>query len=215
MKLLLTSTGITNPTIQRKFIAMVGKQPQAISLAYIPTAINAHPSPNKRWAIDNIIRLDNMAIGAIDIVDFSALPKDIWLPRLKAADVLFVEGGMPTYLLDKMKEAGLDQLLTTELSDKVYVGCSAGSNILGEVIIKSTKDTQEGYAAHEGLRLVDFSIRPHFFRPDRSQFTEAMIGGLAKKYASTFYAIDDDTAIAVEDGTVEVVTEGTWKKFEK
>lgn len=215
MKLLLTSTGITNQTIQDKFLEMVGKQPKDISLAYIPTAINTHPSPNKDWAIDNIVRLNKMGIGAIDIVDFSAIPREMWLSRLKNADALFVEGGMPFYLMDKMKETGLDQLLTTRLKDKVYVGCSAGSNVLGKVIIKSAKDVPEGYKLQDGLSIVNFSIRPHFFRSDRSQFTREMIAEFAKKYGSVFYAIDDDTAIAVEDGQVTVISEGKWEKFEE
>ena len=214
MNLLLTSTGITNETIKNKFLEMVGKQPQDIVLAYIPTAVNVASVPDKRWAVDNIIRIHDMGIGTIDIVDFSAIPKDLWLPRLKAADVLFVEGGTPTYLLDKMKEAGLDQLLTTELSDKVYVGCSAASSILGKVIVKNAKDTPEGYKVHQGLGIVDFSIRPHFFRPDRTQFNEDTIADLAKKYNSVFYAIDDETAIAIQGDRIEVVSEGKWRKFE-
>lgn len=214
MKLLLTSTGITNESIKNKFIEMVGKEPRDIALAYIPTAINISANPNKREAIDNIVRLSNMNLGSIDIVDFTAIPKELWLPRLKNVDAFFVEGGYPTYLLDEMKKVGLDTLLTTELKDKVYVGCSAGSNILGEVVIKSAKDVAERYKAHEGLGMVNFSIRPHFYRPDRSQFNEDSIAKLATTYKSVFYAIDDDTAIAVEDGKIEIVSEGKWRKFE-
>ncbi len=214
MKFLLTSTGIANETIKNKFLAMVCKQPKDISLAYIPTAINVASVQDKRWAVDNIVRLSSMGVGVIDIVDFSAIPKDLWLPRLKNVDVLFVEGGTLTYLLDEIRKAGLDKLLTTEFSDKVYVGCSAGSVLLGEIAVKSAKDIPEGYKAHKGLGMVKFSIRPHFYRPDRTQFNEEMIAELAKKYNSTFYAIDDDTAIAVEDDQIEVVSEGRWKKFE-
>jgi len=39
----------------------------------------------------------------------------------------------------------------------------------------------------------------------------------AERWAATIpnpaYAIDDDTAIKVSDGTVEVVSEGHWKLF--
>ena len=214
MKLLLTSTGITNKTISDKFFEMVGKKPQDITLAFIPTAVNVSSNPNKRWMIDNIIRLDAMSIGSIDIVDFSAIPKDMWLPRLQRADVIFVEGGTPSYLISEMKKAGFDRLLLRGLEDKLYVGCSAGSNVLGEVVIKSSKEAP-GYIKEDGFGIVQFSIRPHFFREDKVQFSEDVIADFAKKYNSDFYAIDDESAIAVEDNEVTIVSEGRWKKFSK
>lgn len=214
MKLLLTSTGITNETIKTKFLEMVGKQPSDISLAYIPTAFNTSSSPDKRWAIENIIRLNDMGIGNIDIVDFSVIPKEMWLPRLQRADVIFVEGGTPSYLMTEMKKADIPQLLVSDLKDKVYVGCSAGSNVLGEVVIKSSKDAP-GYIKEDGFKLVDFSIRPHYMRRDRMQFDDDVIAGFAKEYNSDFYAIDDNSAIAVENGKIEIVSDGNWKKFSK
>lgn len=214
MKLLLTSTGITNDSIANRFFEMVGKQPKDTAIAYIPTAINIASVQDKRWAVDNIVRLDTLGIGTIDIVDYTAIPKEVWLPRLKDADALFVEGGSVSHLLDSLRACGLDELLRTELSSKVYVGSSAGSSILGPITIKSTKDNTEGYVAHTGLGFVDFSVRPHFYREDRSQFNEDAIAKLAHKYRMTFYAIDDQTAIVVDGDNVEVVTEGRWKKFE-
>jgi len=214
MKLLLTSTGITNETIKTKFHEMVGKQPADISLAYIPTAFNTSTSLDKRWAIENIIRLNDIGIGNIDIVDFSAIPREMWLPRLQRADVLFVEGGTPSYLMSEMKKAGIDQLLTNGLKDKVYVGCSAGSNVLGEVIIKSSKEAP-GYVKEDGFKIINFSIRPHYMRQDRAQFDDDAIAGFAKDYNSDFYAIDDNSAVAVENGYIEVVSEGNWRKFNK
>ena len=215
MKLLLTSTGITNETIKAKFLEMVNKQPADISLAYIPTALNASSSPDKRWAIENIIRLNNMGIGNIDIVDFSAIPKDMWLPRLQRADVLFVEGGTPSHLILEMKKAGIDQLLLNDLKDKVYVGCSAGSMVLGKIVIKSSKDAPANHTIEDGFGIVNFSIRPHFFRADREQFSEGLIAGFAHEYDSVFYAIDDNSAIAVEGDNVSIISEGKWKKFER
>jgi dipeptidase E len=135
--------------------------------------------------------------------------------KVKNADAFYFEGGSPQYLLDQIKMAGLDQLFTSELSDKVYVGCSAGSNILGEAVIKSSKTDPKGYGSFEGLKLVNFSIRPHYMRQDRMQFDDSVIQGFAKEFNSTFYAIDDNSAIAVENGNIEIVSEGQWKKFDK
>ena len=61
------------------------------------------------------------------------------------------------------------------------------------------------------LGLVDFSIFPHLnaFPTNTLAHAErwaADLGGPA-------YAIDEQTAIKVVDGSVEVVSEGQWKKF--
>ncbi len=212
MKLLLTSQGITNKSLQDKFIEIVGKDPSEMSVAYIPTAINTSSNPNKRWVIDSLRKLDDMKIANIDIVDISAISKDIWLPGIERADVIYVEGGDPMYLKEQFMNTDLINLLSTSNSEKVYVGCSAGSNILGEIIIKSTKD-EIGYKTEKGLGILNFSIRPHFLRGDRGQFSEEFIQELAEKLNTTIYAIDDNSAIAIEDGNIEIVTEGKWKKF--
>lgn len=63
------------------------------------------------------------------------------------------------------------------------------------------------------LGLVDFSIFPHTDYPGMPDNTMAS----AEKWAATMprraYAIDNQTAITVVDGAVEVVSEGTWKVF--
>jgi dipeptidase E len=211
MKLLLTSTGITNESIENKFVEMVGKKTREIHLAYISTAINISSVDDKRWAIDNLRRLDDIKIGVIDIVDIAATPKDNWLPKLKRADAIFVEGGNPGYLEEQFIKNNFITLIKNELADKLYVGCSAGSSILGKITIKSAPNS--GYKKLDGFGLVAFSIRPHFYRADRTQFTEEMVSNIAKKYNSDFYAIDDSTAIAIEDSKIEVISEGKWKKF--
>lgn len=59
-----------------------------------------------------------------------------------------------------------------------------------------------------------FSIRPHFYNPDRPQFTDESVQELAHQYQTTFYALDDNSAVTVGDGQIEVISEGKWGKFE-
>lgn len=213
MKLFLTSTGLTNKSLKNKLIELVGKQPEEMSVAYITTAFNTSSNPNKRWVIDNIKRLDEMKIANIDILDFSAIPKEMWLPRIERADVIYVEGGSPIHLATEMERTGFKDVLK-KLNDKVYVGCSAGSNILGEVMIKSSKEAP-GFTMDKGFGWIKLSIRPHYLREDRIQFDDELIDSLAKQYKSDFYAIDDDSGIVVNGDKVEIISEGKWKKFEK
>ena len=63
------------------------------------------------------------------------------------------------------------------------------------------------------LGIVDFSIFPHVDHPDLPENTMAAAEKWAAGLAGPAYAIDDETAIKVTDGTVEVVSEGHWKLF--
>ena len=62
------------------------------------------------------------------------------------------------------------------------------------------------------LGVVDFSIFPHLeaFPTNTMAHAERWAAGID----GTAYAIDEQTAIAVVDGRVEVVSEGQWRRFE-
>jgi hypothetical protein len=61
------------------------------------------------------------------------------------------------------------------------------------------------------LGVVDFSIFPHLGHELMPDNTLANAERWAANIAGPAYAIDDQTAIKVTDGTVEVVSEGHWK----
>jgi len=63
------------------------------------------------------------------------------------------------------------------------------------------------------LGVVDFSIFPHLDHPACPENTMAAAERWAAAIAGPAYAIDEQTAIKVTDGTIEVVSEGHWKLF--
>jgi dipeptidase E len=63
------------------------------------------------------------------------------------------------------------------------------------------------------LGLVDFSIFPHLDNPSCPENTMEAAEKWAAEIAAPAYVIDDQTAIKVTDGAVEVVSEGHWKPF--
>jgi dipeptidase E len=63
------------------------------------------------------------------------------------------------------------------------------------------------------LGIVDFAIFPHVDHPDLPENSMADAERWAASIGGPAYAIDDETAIKVVDGTVEVVSEGHWKSF--
>lgn len=214
MKLLLTSGGITNPSIAKALFDLVGKKPEDTSLVFVPTASNVEMG-DKGWLIDDLVNLKNQNFKSIDIADISAVEEKVWRPKFEQADVLFFEGGNTYHLMRWINRSGLAKLLPEFLKTKVYVGLSAGSMVtakdlalkLSQIVYEEDLNETEDMPA---LGLVDFYFLPHlnspWFKNLREDFVKQATTGMNEK----IYVMDDNSAIKVVDGTAEVVSEGKW-----
>jgi dipeptidase E len=215
VKLLLTSGGLTNQSILDALVRMLGKPIAEASALCIPTAQWGHPlcgPVSARGFVSGISPWGDMTSlewGSLGLLELSALPTigvERWVPWVRQADVLLVDGGDATYLCHWMQASGLADLLPS-FSETVWVGVSAGSMVMTPRI---GAEFVEWSAALDDktLGLVDFSIFPHLDVFPTNTLVEAE--RWATKIDGPAYAIDDDTAISVVDGVVEVVSEGTW-----
>lgn len=218
MKLLLTSGGVTNESIREALVDLLGKAIAEATALCIPTAQWGHPvcgpvsvrgfvSGTPPWG--GLTSLGWKSLGVLELTALPSIGDERWVPWVREADVLLVDGGDATYLCHWMRQSGLADLVAP-LPDTVWVGVSAGSMVLtpriGPAFVQWPAAPDD-----KTLGLVDFSIFPHLdVFPDNSladaERWAAAIGGPA-------YAIDDQTAIAVVGDRVEVVSEGNWKHF--
>jgi len=129
---------------------------------------------------------------------------------VQEADVLLVAGGDATYLSLWMRESGVADVLPA-LHDTVWVGLSAGSMVMTPRIGADFVAWTPPDGDDRTLGVVDFSIFPHLENVPSN--TMAAAEAWAADIAGPAYAIDDETAIVVVDGTVEVVSEGQWRRF--
>ena len=217
MKLLLTSGGITNQSMKDELLRLAEKPAEELVIAFIPTAANTEKG-DKGWLVNDLVTLKNLNPKALDIVDFSALPRDIWQPRLEAADGLVFGGGDTFRLMHHLKKSGLAELLPGFLKMRVYVGISAGSIVtgpnfsVGQALGLYYEEIGE-YGEEDGLGFVDFHIRPHLNSPDFPKVRDEYLRELAKEIPETIYAIDDETAISVADEKVKIISEGGYKVY--
>lgn len=217
MKLLLTSGGLMNASIVAALKELAGRPLEELRLAFIPTAANLEEG-DKGWLIADLQDCKELGFAEVDIVDISALPKEVWKKRLERADILFVGGGNTFHLMHWIQQAGLDELLPELLKTRVYVGVSAGSMVATPSVAfasseKGAAEAVDGKIKDEGLSLVNFLIEPHI---NNSYFPELTFEYVRKESANItapVYALDDQSAIKVVDGEVTVVSEGAWKKF--
>jgi dipeptidase E len=150
-------------------------------------------------------------VGLLELTALPSIGEERWVPWVREADVLLVDGGDATYLCHWMRQSGLADLLPS-LPETVWVGVSAGSMVMtpriGEYFVDwpSAPDDRT-------LGIVGFSIFPHLNHEMMPGNTMAYAEKWAADIAGPAYAIDDQTAIKVTDGTVEVVSEGQWKQL--
>lgn len=217
MKLLLTSSGLSNPSIAKALFDLVGKKPEDTSLVFIPTASNVEIG-NKDWFINDLNNLYKQNFKSISIADISAVPQNIWLPQIEEADVIFFEGGNTYYLLEWVNKSGLADLLPELLKTKVYVGVSAGSMITSpnlDIKISQTlyNEDMEKENDASALAYVDFYFLPHLNSDYFIKVREENIKKIANVLQKKVYALDDNSALKVIDGKVEIILEGEYLEY--
>ncbi len=222
MRLLLTSAGIGNPSIHDALVAMLAKPIDECSALCIPTALYGHPQVGpgvKPWEFvsgHEDLRMTQLGWKSVGLLELTALPtigEEHWVPLVRDTDVLLAAGGDALYLSHWMRECGLADLLES-LDDTVWVGLSAGSMVMTPRIGEAFMGWQPPSGDDLALGVVDFAISPHLDHPDLATNTMANAETWAAGLDCASYAIDDDTAIRVVDGVVDVVSEGTWRRFE-
>jgi dipeptidase E len=219
MKLLLTSAGIKNPSIHDALVDLLGKPIAESNALCIPTAAYAHPmaGPASAWRFISghesrtpMCELGWKSLGVLELTALPSIDQEQWAPIVRETDVLLVNGGDPLYLCHWMRQSGLVDLFPS-LGETVYVGLSAGSMVMtpriGEDFVRWTPPS----GGDEALGVVDFSIFPHVDHENLPDNSMANAERWAADIPGPAYAIDDETAINVTDGTVEVVSEGHWK----
>ena len=220
MRLLLTSAGIKNPSIHDALVDLLGKPIAESSALCISTSSYGHPmaGPGAAWQFISGNEPAPHGRTGVEVhgragTHRAAQPRqERWVSWVQETDVLLVNGGDPLYLCYWMRESGLADLLPS--LNAVWVGLSAGSMIMtpriGDWFIEWTPPTGRDDTT---LGLVDFSIFPHLAHPDLPHNTMANAERWAASLSNPAYAIDDETAIKVVDGVVEVVSEGEWRLF--
>lgn len=225
MKYLLTSGGVRNPSISEALVDLLGKPISESNALFIPTAI--YPFPGSPYMAHDAIRGEasnppaaDLGWNSLGVLELSVLPsirEESWVPTVREADALVVWGGHVSFLHYWMRKSGLADLFSS-LNNLVYLGVSAGSIVVtpyncdAEFNVKHVPDGSEiAVNTEKALGLIDVALYPHLNRTDMPPTPLAEMEEWASNLPVPAYAIDDDTAIKVVDGDVEVISEGTWK----
>jgi dipeptidase E len=219
MKLLLTSAGIKNTSIQNALLELLGKPIAECSALVIPTANHAQANGAERAYVfvagqeprTPMAELGWKSLGLLELTALPSINKEHWVRWVRETDVLLVNGGDPLYLCYWMRQSGLADILPS--LETVYVGLSAGSMVMAPSIGEDFVRWKPPAGGDRTLGLVGFSMFPHLDHPELPDNSMADAERWAAGLTVPAYAIDDETALKVIDGMVEVVSEGHWKLF--
>ncbi|MGZ4447714.1 MAG: Type 1 glutamine amidotransferase-like domain-containing protein [Nocardioides sp.] len=218
MKQLLTSGGVSNPSIRQALVDLLGKPVEEASALCIPTGMYGHPrvGPGTRaWEFisgrssNPMVELGWRSVGVLELTALPTIEREAWVPLVQETDVLLVGGGDVLYLCHWIKESGLADLFPS-LTDTVWVGLSAGSMVMTPEVGDDFIQWRPPSGDDRTLGLVDFSMCPHVAPDGMPGNTMAEAEEWAAKISGPAYAVDDQTAFRVVDGVVEVVSEGEW-----
>jgi dipeptidase E len=220
MRFLLTSAGIKNSSIHDALVDLLGKPIAHSNALCIPTAGYGHPqgSPAGAWrfitgqASTPMCELGWKSLGVLELTALPSIDEERWVSWVRDTDVLLVNGGDALYLCHWMRQSGLADLMPS-LRETVWVGLSAGSMVMTPRIGEDFVGWKPPSGGDSALGIVDFSIFPHVDHEDLPENTMANAEAWAAGIPNPAYAIDDQTAIKVTNGTVEIVSEGHWKLF--
>ena len=221
MKYLLTSAGIKNDSIRNALVDLLGKPIAESSALCIPTAGYGSPTGSPGGAAWRFItgqsstpmcELGWKSLGVLELTALPSIDNERWISWVQETDVLLVNGGDALYLCHWMRQSGLTELLPS-LRNTVWVGLSAGSMVMTPSIGEDFVGWRPPAGDDSTLGIVDFSIFPHLDHELLPENTMADAERWAAGIGGPAYAIDDETAIKVADGTVDVISEGHWKLF--
>ncbi|MFD6291238.1 Type 1 glutamine amidotransferase-like domain-containing protein [Streptomyces sp. NPDC060205] len=219
MNFLLTASGVRNGTQRDALRDMLGKPFGSANVVYVPTASLAEPGDHG-WFVDDLNRMRDLGWREFDVLELNGLPRQLVLDRLLRADVIYVSGGNHYHLARSITGNGLADGFLEALESRVYVGFSAGSMIFSRRLDERSADVIGDAADLHVLGattleppfgLFDWYLKPHLYSPDFPERDDAWADRIASRADFPIYFTDDDTAVRVRDGKVDVVSEGRWR----
>jgi len=203
MKLYLSSYRI--PDVER-FVSFVGKEASVIKFGLI---LNAKDYRDSQYRNDKLIELTGyfsslgFKVEEIDLRDYTDA-KELQ-DRLEAFDVIWLNGGNTYMLRYAIQKSGGDSAISNAIKNGViYGGDSAGSIVVGPTLKYYSGADDPAVVPniiYDGLKIVDFSILPHWGSEEYGDVLEK-IEKLLKEDSFNTFRLTDEEFILVEDGKI-------------
>jgi dipeptidase E len=221
MTLPRTSAGIKNPSIRDALAEPSGEPIAGCRILGIPTGIYPFPGgPGLAHrcisgaTTNHMCELGWRSPGVPELTGRPGIKTAYWSAAVRETDALLVYGGDALYLCRRMRESESADLPPSP-HGFVYVGVSVGSMVTAPIFGETDDAPERPSIIATGRGLVGFAPRPHPDHAHRPESSAADLARMAAEVPVPTYAIDDETAIELVDGTVDVVSDGYWRRFNR
>ena len=222
MKILLTSSGITNTTIHDALVDLLGSRSPSPARSAFPRGVQPFPrrALTRLWVLDRDSGRPHVRFGlgkSLGVLELTALPsvkKEHWVAAVEEVDALLVWGGARCICATGCGSPG-SPTSCRHYGPRPCMWVRAAERWwrLPTSEARPTTTASRSPPATKRWGWSTFSVFPHLDREDMPATPLANIERWAAGLSVPAYAIDDQTAIRVVDGNVEVVSEGHWKLF--
>ena len=199
-RLFLISSNLAHP----HFTAVVSQLARGAARAAVVTTAEPKLKECNRNAL--LARDTLLAVGvpAVEFFDFDTQPS----AGLAAFDLVYLAGGNPYYLLQRVRETGADAVIEEMVeAGRPIIGSSAGALLLGRslnvVPIFDTSVPDLGCKDTDALRLVPCTVLPHANRW-KARFADyaARLATARVRCQTEILEIADDEGLLVDGDTV-------------
>jgi len=136
----------------------------------------------------------SLGASTVNTVDYSCTFEEI-KEKISESDLIYLTGGVPTVLVERLKKSGIRSLLRD--FDGVIVGRSAGALALCKKCLITCRRTSE-VTVIEGLGLVDLTLKAHY----KLGKDEKLI---ALSKTEDIFAVPKDSVIISDNGCLYVI----------
>lgn len=190
--IILTSCGIIKEDLKNSFYKIISKDEIKYKrVLYITTAIDGEDDGDKSWIAREYKTILDLGINESNITEYKIGSNDIDINNF---DIIYMMGGNTFYLLDMIRKYNFDNSIRKFISKgKIYIGSSAGSEILGNSIEPALPYDENKVNMHDfsGLKLVNGLIIPH------SNKKEEFISNLKNNSSEELYLLYDGDGIII------------------
>ena len=159
--IILTSCGFIDEEFKNKFYKIIPKEElKNKKVLYITTAVDGEKDDNKEWVLKEYKTILDLGIDESNIIEFK-IGNEI---NIDDFDIIYMMGGNTIYLLDMVRKYDFGEVIKTFINkDKIYIGSSAGSQILGTTIELNAiyEDNFVNMTDFTALGIINGEVVPH------------------------------------------------------
>ena len=136
----------------------------------------------------------SLGASTVNTVDYSCTLEEI-KEKISESDLVYLTGGVPTVLVERLKKSGIRSLLKD--FEGVIVGRSAGALALCRKCVITCRSTSE-IKVIDGLGLVDLTLKAHY-----KVVKEEKLKELSK--TQDIFAVPKGSAIVYDNGNLSAI----------